>query len=689
MRMTSRVSEPRTVALVAALLLAACVRADIALESLIGEMTNRAAGAKVPAPSYTLKEASSCDRATKDPADANGWFANQDYGQFIRIEQKDGRTEWVIMEHQGPGAITRFWLPLHPPNDKQVIRFYFDGSPTPAIAVPFNEILSGRGFVKPPFAFVAWNETNLLNQVVAAPSVQRGVGGDLYLPIPFARGCRITLDQVPFYYIINYRAYETDVVVKTFTMAGYEAAQAAVRKAGDTLLATPDFTVGEPGCRATLAPGAELALSLPPGPAAGRNLRVQVDPKDAPQVVRSTVLIAEFDGEPAIWCPLGEFFGTGARLNPVQDWFRTVREDGGMFARWTMPYRRAARFALKNLGPTPVTVSLAAATAPWTWDDRSMLFHATWHCQNGMKTRPMSDWNYIEIHGRGVYVGDTLTVFSPVSAWFGEGDERVYLDGETRPSHNGTGTEDYYGYAWGMATFFNSPFISAPRRDGTSRESWKGYTTTSRVRLLDGIPSRTSLKLDMEVWNWADTKVDYAVGTFWYARPGATHNRPPQPADAAQPLVTYPISRLRGALECETMKVLAHNDGLVIGRQEDFPFDDGAWSGGAQLFVQARKPGDFVELLVAEDATGPRTLVLHTTKSYDYGILRFSVNGQPVEATFDGYAPKPVLGGPVALGTFAPKDGKFMLRVEVIGANPAATGPKHYFGLDAITTNAP
>ena len=662
----------------------------VTLPSLLAEMTDRDATAKWPVPTYTLKQASSYDRATKDPADAKGWFANKDYEQFIRIEQNDGRREWVIMEHEGAGAITRFWLPLEPSRDKQIIRFYFDGATTPAIAVPFNELLSGRGFVKPPLAFVSWDETDLRHQLEAAPKTLRGVGGDLYLPIPFARSCKITLDQLPFYYIINFRAYESGTAVETFSMEGYEAAKAAVAKAGEALLAAPDFNANEPAQRTTLASGEELALNLPPGASAVRNLRVQVDPKDAPQVLRSTVLLAEFDGEPAIWCPIGEFFGAGARLNPVQDWFRTVKEDGALFARWVMPYQRSGRIALKNLGAAPITVTLAAATVPWKWDDRSMIFHANWRGTNALKTRPMSDWNYIEIHGRGVYVGDTLTVFSPVSAWYGEGDERVYLDGETTPSHNGTGTEDYYGYAWGMATFFNSPFISTPRRDSKSRESWKGYTTTSRVRLLDGIPLHTSLKLDMEIWNWADTKVDYAVGTFWYARPGATHNRPPQPTDAALPLAVFPaVSRLRGAVECESMKVLAKNDGLKIGRQENYPFDEGAWSGDAQVFVQARHSGDFLELLLAEDVTGAKKITLHATKSHDYGILRFSVNGQPVEKTFDGYAPKPILSGPLELGTFQPKEGKFVLRIEVMGANPSSGGPKYYFGLDAVTLAAP
>jgi hypothetical protein len=665
----------------------------VSLSSLLVEMTERDATPRWPVPAYTLKQASSYDRKSTNPADAATWFANYDSGEFIRIDENGGRREWVIMEHSGPGAVTRIWLPLEPTKDPQIIRFYFDSSPTPAIEVPFNELMSGRGFVKPPLAFVASNENDLRNQVKAAPPVLRGVAGDLYLPIPFARGCKITLDQVPFYYIINYRAYPPEVAVETFSMAGYESAQAALTRAGEALLAAPDLTVDGPGQRATLAPGQELALNLPPGAAAVRKLRVQLDPKDAPQALRSIVLTAEFDGEASIWCPIGEFFGAGARLNPVQDWFRSVQADGAMISRWIMPYQSAGRLALKNLGAVPVTVTLAAVTAPWQWDKRSMIFHANWRFQSAIKTVPITDWNYIEIHGRGVYVGDTLTAFNPSDLWYGEGDERVYLDGEAFPSHLGTGTEDYYGYAWGMTGFFSSPFISQPQHD--AQKGWKGFTTTSRVRLLDGIPLRTSLKLDMEISHHTSTQLDYAVGMFWYARPGAIHNRPPQAADAALPLAALPASdqkrpplKIAGAQEGEALEIVARTPGIVAGVQ-DLRDNAGGWSGDAQLFVQAQQPRDFVEVAIPAPEPGAKKIILHATKSVDYGTLRFAVNGKAVDMNFDGFASQPIPSGPIILGVHQPKDGKFILRAEVVGTHPASIGKRYFFAIDCISLQAP
>ena len=502
----------------------------ITMRSLLGEMIDRNTVARLPHPQYVCKQASSYDRRQTDPADIKTWFGNNDYEQFIRIEENEGRREWVIMEHKGPGSLVRLWTPLDVSRKNQVIRFYFDGAKTPAITVKLNDLLSGRSFVKPPFAFVASDEQAI-----------EGVAGDLYLPIPFAEGCKITLDGVPFYYAINFRAYEPCTKIKTFTMDDYKAADAALKQSARVLKDLVNEAEGKESRKeGRIEPGAELAINLPVGANAVRRLQVQIDPHDAPQVLRSAVLEASFDGQPTVWCPFGEFFGCGTRLNPVKDWYRSVEKDGTLTVQWVMPYRKSARLFVKNVGKRAISVKLATTTGPWQWDDRSMYFHANWRRQYPIKTKKAAgtvDWNYIDLRGRGVYVGDTLTVFNPVADWYGEGDERIYVDGEKLPSHMGTGTEDYYGYAWGMAHEFSSPFISMPKRDSQGRGDWRGYTTTSRVRLLDGIPCQHSLKMDMEIWHWAATTMDYAAGIFWYARSGATCNRGPASDEAARELL--------------------------------------------------------------------------------------------------------------------------------------------------------
>jgi len=477
-------------------------------------------------------------------------------------------------------------------------------------------------------------------------------------------------------------------VVQSLSAASLEAARPALDQAAAALLAG-EPAVAEDAKSSALTSARPLTAELPAGPLAVTEVRVRLDPRAAPQALRSLVLTASFDGEETVWCPLGEFFGCGPRLRPVRDWWRSVTADGLLSARWVMPYARRGELRLVNLGAEPVSASLSVSTAPWQWDERSMLFHANWRRQAPIATRPYSDWNYLTASGAGTYVGDTLSVFSPAREWYGEGDERIYYDGATCPQHIGTGTEDYYGYAWGMANYFRSPWLSMPERDILNQGDWRGYTTTSRLRLLDGLPFDRDLRVDMEIWDWADTQVDYAVGTFWYARPGAGHNREPQPAEALAAVRDAPGSVKRpGAVELDALTPTATSPGLKHEVQ-GAGLTEGEWSGGQQLFVTSTKVGDFVELALPVPDNQPRAVALWLTKSRDYGIVRFTVNGQRAGEDFDAYDPKAILSGPLALGTFTPRDGVLTLRAEVVGANPASTGPRYYFGLDCAVLTTP
>jgi hypothetical protein len=80
-------------------------------------------------------------------------------------------------------------------------------------------------------------------------------------------------------------------------------------------------------------------------------------------------------------------------------------------------------------------------------------------------------------------------------------------------------------------------------------------------------------------------------------------------------------------------------------------------------------------------------VTLFATKSYDYGILHLSINGKAVSPNFDGFNPIPVDSGSIELGTFEPKDGHLVLRVEVTGSNPLSKGL--FFGLDCIVLTKP
>jgi hypothetical protein len=648
------------------------VKPAVTIESLLNEMADRAVFAQLPRVPYRQLQASSYDRAQTDPKDPKTWFANADYGQFIRTEVHEGRTEWVAMEHQGPGAITRIWTPLLAEKDKMLVRFYFDGSDQPTIEEPFNDLMRGRTLFKPPFAFISW----------ADPKVTAGVGSDLYYPLPFAKSCKVTFSELPFYYSISYRAYPKNVMVETWSKPGILRAAATANRTA-VAIGQPIRSAGASVTthRVILRPGGDFALKLPIGSGAIRGLKVKFDRPTDFRALRSNVIKLRFDGEQTVWCPIGEFFGAGVRNRAVWDRFRWVDGAGGMGCVWTMPYQKSAEVGFHNYGKSPVSFSLQLASGSRPWDTRSLHFHATWRGQYPLATRPFSDWNYLLANGKGIYVGDTLTVFSPVPAWYGEGDERVYQEGEKFPSHLGTGTEDYYGYAWGMAQHYSSAYLAMPQRDMPGQDNWTGYTTTSRIRGLDAIPFDRQLQFDMEIWNWADCKVAYSAATFWYARPGARTNRTPMPVEASAPLPEYQ-GNIKGAIECETMKVLNKSEGADVSTQSG-ALTEGTWSNNTQLFIQAKKIGDFVDLQLPVAKAGRYHLVFYGTKSYDYGVVLFSVNGKPTQS-INLYSKKPVATGPIDLGVVDLKKGPNVLKAVVVGTDAQSTGGHLFFGLDCV-----
>lgn len=131
----------------------------------------------------------------------------------------------------------------------------------------------------------------------------------------------------------------------------------------------------------------------------------------------------------------------------------------------------------------------------------------------------------------------------------------------------GTGTEDYYGYAWCRPEFFESPFHAQPSGRGNNKAE---MSVNSRYRLLDGIPFTNGIRFDMELWHWKKTPVNYAPATFWYALPGATCNVDPDPESSSLPVPKSvedinPAAIIKGAIEAESLKITKKTNGSTTG----------------------------------------------------------------------------------------------------------------------------
>lgn len=523
----------------------------ITIDRLLQEMTDRDGVARWPEPQFQALQASSYNRASthrNQPAqDASGWFADSDGLGFLRTESHDGKTEWVLMEHDGPGCLTKFWTPYFyfdlnnriGPN----LRIYLDHAPNPVVDESFIQWVTGKGSLPAPWA------------------AYTARAGDAYLPIPFARHCKVTTTAKPFYYLINYRAYPPGVKVSTFRREDLAMNQSALEAAARSL--EPDRSPPPPPATATvtevIAPGKALQTRLPAGPRAVASLLFRMpDATQHPAVLRSTILRIQFDGEETVWCPIGDFFSSPDGLHPFATWQRTVHPDGTMVCQWVMPYTRSAHLSILNLAPHAVQLYVQIQTKPWKWDTRSMHFHARWRPDDIVPGTPFQDWNYVDVHGRGVYVGDSWTVVNPQGSWWGEGDEKIYVDDAWDrgfPTHFGTGSEDYYGWAGGEIPTrrdeFSTPFLANVRVGGLDGFT-TGYNICTRTRSLDAIPFRQRLRFDMESSFGTDIRnpwnlLGYSVVTFWYGFPGGSDNRPAAPEAARIPILSVETLRQKSA----------------------------------------------------------------------------------------------------------------------------------------------
>lgn len=603
---------------------------EITFRSLLNEMTDRNSLAEYPLIPYRSLQASSYNRESVSP-DLPGWFADSDGISCIRTERNEDREEWVLMEDSGPGCLSKIWAVCfyYGLNDTigGNIRIYLDGATKPVIETNLFDLVKGYDFVKPPFADVSTR------------------AGNLYLPIPYQQGCKVTIDKKAFYFIINYRSYPKGTIVKTFTRKEFDQSQDLLADIAKQLNAPVSFPDNPIKTKNVLLPGENCVLKLPYTSHAVKTIRIRLNSEEKPQVLRSTVLRGIFDDEETIWCPVGDFFNNGVKLVPYRMWERTVSPDGWMECRWVMPYKESGEIILSNHGSNPVNVELEVYTDKWEWTSRSMHFHASWRMDEPIPTFPLFDWNLLEVHGKGVYVGDQFTVLNPSEGWWGEGDEKIYADEDIDkkfPSHFGTGTEDYYGWAGGVVPNPEDQFSKAFLANVlVGYPNALGYNICSRTRVLDAIPFQERFKFDMESScgtrnSWFHLL--YSAVSFWYAIPGAISNRSPLPEMASRPLMTVEELQkinqeakatryvVENAIECENLPTykadpdVEEKEGVKIW---------GEVSNGALKAFRFDKPGTSVSVKITEQFH-PAQIQLCSVMGPEQGKFDIWVNGSLV-----------------------------------------------------------
>lgn len=454
----------------------------------IDELIDLRRVAILPAPGETCKQFSSFDRASLKK---ETWQANDDSGHFLR----DDPAGKVLAEMKGPGVIHRIWSA----NPAGTLKIYIDDAKKPVVAFDFKQLIYGAKY---PFV---------------EPLVgERARGANIYVPIPYQKSCKVLVENPgKMYYHVTYRTYPPGTQVESFHLPLTAEEKKRFDEVCAKLKACEKYplTLGRTaavGKRVEIKTGKSAVIARLQGPAAIYRFRARIFSGNKRQALRDLALRITWDNHtPAsVWCPLGDFFGTSPGINEYSSLPLGMEEDDGYYSYWAMPFARNALVELVNDGELDISIAYRIVYGPVRWNRNIGYFHAKWRRDDPCKT---FDWPLLETRGRGRYCGAMLTIWNPERGWWGEGDEKIWVDGERFPSTFGTGTEDYFGYAWCSTALFTNAYHNQTLCEGPGN---KNYTSVNRWQITDNVPFQKSIKVTIE--NYARNK-DYAATVYWYA----------------------------------------------------------------------------------------------------------------------------------------------------------------------------
>jgi hypothetical protein len=614
---------------------------------------------------------SSFDPASRrGPGDPVAWYANDDRGKHVRVVTGASGPEHVMVDAKGPGCVARIWSA----NPSGTLHFDVDG--TRVWSVDFGALCRGE-----------------VAGVPAPLAGMRARGGNCALPIPFQRSLLVSCTAGDCYYAFDVVQWPTGTVVPSFSPALLAEHGERVRTTAAALAAgplpvarfpdeAPVAAVDVP--KATLVRALDVRLRPKPQAAVTATLQpttVRAAVRDVAPLLR---LVVRCGDETTVDVPLPALFAAGPFWTRWEGYYLAVHDDGATL-RWPMPMPDGGRIEVVGeedvLAATDVWVTTQqeplpqSATAP-------LRFCASYHLAKAVPTRPFTDHRVLDAKGAGRFVGCSLLVRNPTRIWWGEGDEKFTVDGEAFPSWFGTGTEDYFGYAWCDPTPFTAPHHAQVLCQGPANF---GFTVLHRTHQLDSVPFGKSFRFDLERWHWVETAtIDYETVAFWYGAPGASSGLPAVPS-AGERLLTQlagpKVFVAEGALEGEALRVVACSGGTH--EVQDLSFAENTFSRDGQRWWRDGAVGDRLVLAVPVAQAGRHRLALALTKADDFGVVRIELGGKVVAESFDGYAPRVSTSGPLELGEVELPAGEAELVFTLQGSNAKAR-PRRMVGLDYV-----
>jgi len=610
-------------------------------------------------------------RSFSNNDDANGCIETYSDGSILAADIK------------GAGTLVRTFSATPSSGN---IKIYIDGATTPTIDMPFKDYVSAKGM----FA-------GLDNMVYETDA--RGFNN--YVPVTFNDSCKIIFEEGwGKYYSFQFRLFENGATVEPITEDYTTKNKTALEKANDVmggaLNATYDNEVTALDETITLTKNATTTIFEESKQNAITSFKIKFNDDIATdplkevyfyEVLQKLEISMFWDGETkeSVWAPLGDFFA-----NPGGQEYTTVpmgkTADGWFWSAFYMPYRTGAKIVIKNLMDTDYSVDVEIKTAPITDNiDDLGRFHAKWTMQDRLQSEipeRFIDYVALQTEGRGRFVGFNLNVFKKGDTfrWWGEGDEKFFVDGEKFPSTYGTGSEDYFGYAWCEPTLFDNAF-HAQNWNGGDFLGARGNYNNVRFHILDNVPFQTSFEAAIEKTWTQDSVSRYGSTVFWYLdEKGVDPYTPYMPKAGEEFRYGFVQEKINDfealgdtVIEGEDLKVLYSKNLMMY-----YKYDSRYFSNNQYGLMKVRSTGDnkpnVVEfrLLVKKDYQGPLNFVFGTGK--DFGKLDAYIDGAKILSNVDLYEDA-ALGRKVVQTTndVTLQAGEYVLKFDIHSKNSAST----------------
>jgi hypothetical protein len=454
--------------------------------------------------SATAKMFSSCFSSNKVSLSylAPQIIGDVDYGSFPEVtEGKDGVSA-VLAEFNGPGVITWIWSA----NPVGTLKLYVDDDKHPVLSMPFTEFLGGR------FLPVRWPF-----------SAETARGYNLHFPIVHAKYCKLIVtaprrsDLSQLYYQVAQQSLPTEVEIHSFDVAAINQQSDLLGEFGRRLWAVSKSCEPAEASAATvkqteysIQPGQSLELFHSRGSQAITAIRFIGKSKSD---LNGLWIKAIWDGEVCVQSPLHVLAGVSSALENTESFPATV--DGSqLILRWFMPFATEGQLLCTNTTDHACKFTVDVWTQPIDISRYPLRFHANFLTFKRLKTDVVNVLTLADVPGEGRFVGCTLGVDSRSDKWWGEGDNIVWLDNTNSPALHGTGTEDYFGFAWCSEDVFNHPF-----RGQTMVANLPGHTIANmhRYHILDTLPFQKWGRFQFGALGNGKGEMDWSTSVMWYS----------------------------------------------------------------------------------------------------------------------------------------------------------------------------